>query len=252
MIRFWDLQGPVSDETLQLASVFERVLQTDSEHVIQRPPCGAAGFESRMRLGKGYIDDGRPDHPLDRQSVLAASLQRSRSSWSRHDVRELEYALWMSPVQHRRASSAKWTAPHLRAASTSCHNRNSADATTVLRMVGVAGLGLNRRRGMKRVRAYNLTVRRLLAAAIFIIFVSLNAIDGICCPDGCTHELQSPSQQHNPEQTGGICVLCLGGVDSSVRQPLLPPNSITDHVGLPPPVQHIDVPLDPLDHPPRS
>ena len=80
MIRFRDLQGPVSDEKLQLASVFERVLQTDSEPVIQRLPYGAAGFESRMRLGKGYIDDGRPDHPLDRWSVLAAWLQRSNEA----------------------------------------------------------------------------------------------------------------------------------------------------------------------------
>ena len=43
----------------------------------------------------------------------------------------------------------------------------------------------------------NELVRRLLAAAILILFASLNAIDGICCPDGCTHECESTSQ-HPP------------------------------------------------------
>jgi hypothetical protein len=95
-------------------------------------------------------------------------------------------------------------------------------------------------------------VHRLLVAAMVVIFALLNAIDGTCCPDGCTREPQSSSRQHNPEQPGGICVLCLGGVDSSVQQALLPSNSITDHLGLPPLVHHIDVPLDPPDHPPRS
>ena len=31
---------------------------------------------------------------------------------------------------------------------------------------------------------------------MLILFASLNAIDGICCPDGCTHEEESTSQQH--------------------------------------------------------
>ena len=29
---------------------------------------------------------------------------------------------------------------------------------------------------------------------MLILFASLNAIDGICCPDGCTHEQSSTSQ----------------------------------------------------------
>ena len=34
----------------------------------------------------------------------------------------------------------------------------------------------------------NQFVRRLLAAVMLALFASLNAIDGICCPDGCTHD----------------------------------------------------------------
>jgi hypothetical protein len=35
---------------------------------------------------------------------------------------------------------------------------------------------------------YNREVRRFAAILVLVMFASLNAIDGICCPDGCTHE----------------------------------------------------------------
>jgi hypothetical protein len=57
-------------------------------------------------------------------------------------------------------------------------------------------------------------VRRLLATAILLVF-ALNAIDGICCPDGCTHDNQSTVQQHGDLGGAGSCMLCLGGTDSA-------------------------------------
>jgi hypothetical protein len=95
-------------------------------------------------------------------------------------------------------------------------------------------------------------VRRLLAAVMLVLFTSLNAMDGVCCPDGCTQEEQSPAQQHNSESADGICVLCLGGVDSSALQDLSPCGIVTDRVAVPPFAHHLDAPSDPVEHPPRS
>jgi len=100
--------------------------------------------------------------------------------------------------------------------------------------------------------AYNRAVRRLFAAVVLVLFASLNAIDGVCCPDGCTHEQESSSRQHNPEPPDGTCLLCLGGVDLSLRQDLSSCGIVTDPVGLAPLGHHLDAPADPLEHPPRS
>jgi hypothetical protein len=89
-----------------------------------------------------------------------------------------------------------------------------------------------------------------LAAAILVLFASLNATDGVCCPDGCTHEEQSSSQKHS-ESGDGICLLCLGGVDASARPDLPTYGIVVEEVGPPPLAHHLDAPLDPLEHPPR-
>ena len=95
-------------------------------------------------------------------------------------------------------------------------------------------------------------MRKLMATVLLVLFASLNAVDGVCCPDGCNDDRQSDAPRHDPESTNGICVLCLGGVDSAVPQALLPCGIVADRVGPPPFAHHVDVPADPLEHPPRS
>ena len=95
-------------------------------------------------------------------------------------------------------------------------------------------------------------MRRLLAVAILVVFASLNAIDGICCPDGCTHERESTSQQHGDHAGDGSCMLCLGGVDSAAAPALAPSGLAHDSHRTPAVESHLDALANPPDHPPRS
>ena len=95
-------------------------------------------------------------------------------------------------------------------------------------------------------------MKRLLAAAMLTLFASLNAIDGICCPDGCTHEPPSTSQHQGRQSSDGTCVLCVGGVESSIVLAPLPSTMVTSRMALPHFTHHLDAPTDPPDHPPRS
>src|SRR6185503_42759 len=101
---------------------------------------------------------------------------------------------------------------------------------------------------LRRLRAYNPTVRRLLAAGLLVLFTWMNAMDGICCPDGCTHEQQAA--QHKPESVDGICMLCLGGVDTTVSQDLEPSGIVAGGVQLPPLPLHLDATPPPVERPP--
>ena len=87
---------------------------------------------------------------------------------------------------------------------------------------------------------------------MLVLVASLSAIDGVCCPDGCTHEQESPLQPRNQESANGICLLCLGGLVSAVRQDLSSDGVVMDGIELPPAARHFDAPSKPLDHPPRS
>jgi hypothetical protein len=100
--------------------------------------------------------------------------------------------------------------------------------------------------------AHNHCVKRLLAAAMLTLFASLNAIDGICCPDGCTHDPPSTSQHQERQSSDGTCVLCAGGVESSVVPSPLPSAIVTSPIALPHFTRRLDAPADPPDHPPRS
>jgi hypothetical protein len=91
-----------------------------------------------------------------------------------------------------------------------------------------------------------------LAAAMLTLFASVNAIDGICCPDGCTEEQASPSQHDERQSSDGACVLCVGGVESSIALTPLPSAIVTSRIALPLFTHHLDAPTDPPDHPPRA
>jgi hypothetical protein len=87
---------------------------------------------------------------------------------------------------------------------------------------------------------------------ILIVFASLNAIDGICCPDGCTDEQASTSQQHNRESSDGSCLLCLGVVESAAPQAPSGSGTVTNRFAPLLFTHYLDAPTDPPDHPPRS
>ena len=95
-------------------------------------------------------------------------------------------------------------------------------------------------------------MRRLVAAAIIVLFASLNAVDGICCPDGCTHEQASTSQHNDRESSDGSCVLCLGGVESADPQSPSASGIVTDRFTPLLVTRHLDTPTDTPDQPPRS
>jgi len=84
------------------------------------------------------------------------------------------------------------------------------------------------------------------------LFASLNAIDGICCPDGCAQEQPSTSQHDERQSSDGACVLCVCGVESAVALAPLPSAIVTSRIALPPFAHHLDAPTDPPDQPPRS
>jgi hypothetical protein len=83
------------------------------------------------------------------------------------------------------------------------------------------------------------------------LFASLNAIDGICCPDGCTHEQSSTSQHDDRQSSDGACVLCVGGVESTIVLAPLPSVLLTNRIAPSLFTHHLDAPADPPDHPPR-
>jgi len=99
---------------------------------------------------------------------------------------------------------------------------------------------------------HNHWVRRLVAAAMLVLFASLSAIDGICCPDGCTHEQTSAAQHHDRESSDGRCVLCLGGVESAVPQAASGAAIVTNRFAPLLFTHHLDAPTDPPEHPPRT
>ena len=95
-------------------------------------------------------------------------------------------------------------------------------------------------------------MRRVVAATLVVLFASLNAVDGICCPDGCTHDQASTSLHNDRESSEGSCVLCLGGVESSAPQTPSAAGTVIDRFAPLVITRHLDAPTEPADHPPRS
>jgi hypothetical protein len=95
-------------------------------------------------------------------------------------------------------------------------------------------------------------VRRFAAILMLVIFASLNAIDGICCPDGCTHEEEASSTQTPPQGGDAICVLCVGGLSSPVAEDVSPGVPVVSLVARVSATNPHNVSPEPPDHPPRS
>jgi len=93
-------------------------------------------------------------------------------------------------------------------------------------------------------------VRRLLIAAVLVVLTSLNVMDGVACPDGCTHDERSSTTPAS-STADRSCIFCLGGVDTVIQQALCSGRLVTRGVAIPQPRAHLDAPPDPLDHPPR-
>jgi hypothetical protein len=94
-------------------------------------------------------------------------------------------------------------------------------------------------------------VRRFAAILMLVVFASVNAIDGICCPDGCTHEQTASSSPSGPS-TEGVCVLCTGGLQSPGFEDLAPAALAGSDVTRISAAHPNDVPPDPPERPPRS
>jgi hypothetical protein len=94
-------------------------------------------------------------------------------------------------------------------------------------------------------------VRRFAAALVLVIFGSLNAIDGICCPDGCTHDREEFSRPSTPQADEGLCALCAGGLSTDPEE-LSPAAPAITHVARLAVTNLTEVPPDPPEHPPRS
>ena len=99
---------------------------------------------------------------------------------------------------------------------------------------------------------YNRRVRRFVAILMLVIFASLNAIDGICCPDGCTHEEAASSTPGTPQCAEGMCVLCVGALGGPVLEDLSPGVPVAAVVARVSVANPDDVPPAPPEHPPRS
>jgi len=93
-------------------------------------------------------------------------------------------------------------------------------------------------------------VREAVAVLMLVAFASLNAIDGICCPDGCTHE-ETAASAPSGSSTDGPCVLCTGGLQGPVFEDLAPAVVIRSDVTRVAAADPNDVPPDPPEHPPR-
>jgi hypothetical protein len=130
-----------------------------------------------------------------------------------------------------------------RAGSSGCRAAGpSANSTSTCRSGRAIELG-NR---------HNRSVRRLLAAAIVVVFASLNAIDGICCPDFGTHPRESASPQRRDHSGDGTCMLCLGSIVSAMVPVLAPSDLPMTRAGHPRVRSLVDAFSHPPDHPPRA
>jgi hypothetical protein len=118
------------------------------------------------------------------------------------------------------------------------------------RLDGAIGLAPMRSNLLSRDDRYNQGVRTWAAVLMLVVFASLNAIDRICCPDGCTHE--ESASLPTGAATEGACVLCTGGLQSPVLHNPTFSALVASDVARIATRSPVDVPPDPPEHPPRS
>jgi hypothetical protein len=93
-------------------------------------------------------------------------------------------------------------------------------------------------------------VRQSVAALLLAIIASLSAVDGVCCPDGCTQERQSST--FSPQTSSdGACVLCVG-IDRSPHHDLSPGAVLTRRIVIPIWLATGADSCEPFEHPPRT
>lgn len=94
---------------------------------------------------------------------------------------------------------------------------------------------------------------RCIATITVAAFLTLVAVDQVCCPDGCTDQTHSASTSDDalPNDSLHTCVLCVLGVEPAVSAPQLEPLALvgTSLPALTPSVRLAPPPLP--YHPPR-
>jgi hypothetical protein len=85
---------------------------------------------------------------------------------------------------------------------------------------------------------------------VLLLFAFLGAIDGVCCPDSCTHEQEASSAPGGPD-TDEICVLCVGGLNTSAPDDVSPGAPVVARIVRARTSNPPDVSVDPPYHPPR-
>lgn len=100
-------------------------------------------------------------------------------------------------------------------------------------------------------RTYNRIVRRWAAIFMLVLFASLNAVDGISCPDGCTHT-ENGSSSLSTSSSDGVCLLCTGGVARPALEDVSPGLPVSASVVKSPAIGPTDGSTNPPERPPRS
>jgi hypothetical protein len=94
-------------------------------------------------------------------------------------------------------------------------------------------------------------VRRFAAVTVLSLFAFFGAIDGVCCPDSCTHD-QEASAVAGAQGTDEICALCVGGLNTYTPDDLSSGAPVVAGITRAATSNPPDVSADPPYHPPRA
>ena len=85
---------------------------------------------------------------------------------------------------------------------------------------------------------------------VLSLFAFFGAIDGVCCPDSCTHD-EEASSAASAASTDEICVLCVGGLNASLSDDVSPGALVVARLVRAATSKPPNVSVDPPYHPPR-